>query len=79
MRRLNIDLLYLRANRNNFITQDLIISPDKSWGYIGFTSIALPSPYVLTCVHNNSKTLSQVSFKLGTHMYLGQEVNPSLR
>ena len=56
----------------------LIISPDESWGYIGFTSVVLP-PYVLTCVRDNSKTLSRISFKFGTHMYLGQERNPILR
>ena len=51
----------------------VIISPDESQGYIGFMSVMLLPPYVLTCVHDNSKTLSQISFKLGTHMYLGQE------
>ena len=34
---------------------------------------------VLTRVRSNSKTLSRISFKLGTHMYLGQEMNPILR
>ena len=57
---------------------ELIISPDESQGYIGFTSV-VPPPYVLICVRDNSKTLSQISFKLGTHMYLGQERNPILR
>ena len=58
-----------------------IISPDESRGYIGFRSVVPPPPlrYVLTCVRNNSKTLSRISFKLGTHMYLGQERNPILR
>ena len=55
----------------------IIISPDESQGYIGFTHVV--PPYVLTCVHDNSKTLSQISFKLGTHMYLGQERNAILR
>ena len=59
----------------------LIISPDESRGYIGFRSVSPPAPprYVLTCVHDNPKTLSRISFKLGTHMYLGQERNPILR
>ena len=68
--------------RLNFkMTQlSVIISPDESRGYIGFTSIVPPPPpYVLTCVRNNSKMLSRISFKLGTHMYLGQERNPILR
>ena len=51
----------------------IIISPDKSWGYTGFMSVVLPSLYFLTCVHDNSKTLSRILFKLGTHMYLGKE------
>ena len=55
----------------------LIISPNESWGYIGFTSDA-PPPYILTCVRDNSKMLSRISFQLGTHMYLGQERNPNL-
>ena len=56
----------------------LIISPDKSGGFIDFTFV-VPPPYVLTSVHDNSKRLSQISFKLGTHMYLVQERNPILR
>ena len=63
----------LKSAHNSLI----IISPDESRGYICFTSVA--SPHVLTCVRDNSKTLSQISFKLGTHMYLGQERNPILR
>ena len=55
-----------------------IISPDKSRGYIGFMSV-VPPLYILTCVRDNSKTLLRISFKLGTHMYLGQEKNPTLR
>ena len=58
-----------------------IISPDESRGYIGFRSVAPPPPpwYILTCVHDNSKTVLRISFKLSTHMYLGQERNPILR
>ena len=28
--------------------------------------------YILTCVCDNSKMLSHISFKLGTHMYFDQ-------
>ena len=68
-----INLLHSVLLGNN-----IIISPDESRGYIGFTSVA-PLPYILTCVRDNSKMLSQISFKLGTQMYLGQERNPILR
>ena len=48
----------------------VIISPGESLGYIGFMSIApRPLPYVFTCVHNNSKMLSRISFKLGTLVF----------
>ena len=52
------------------------ISIDKSRGYIGFTSVKPPLPYILTYLHDYSKTLLGVSFKLGTHTYLGQERKP---
>ena len=55
------------------------MSPDESQGYIGFRSVAPPPLYVWTCVRDNSRMLSRISFKLGTHMYLGQERNPILR
>ena len=32
--------------------------------------------YVLTCVCDNWKILSRISFQLDIHMYLGQERNP---
>ena len=57
----------------------IIISPDDSEGYTGFTSVAPPLPYILTCVSDNSKTLSPISFKLGTDMYLDWERNTNLR
>ena len=41
--------------------------PRRKSGYIGFTSIA--PPCVLTCVRDNSKSLSQISFKLDTHVF----------
>ena len=48
--------------------------------YIRFTSVAPPPPpYVLTCVQSNSKSLSWISFKCGTHMYLGKQNNAILR
>ena len=34
----------------------LVISPDKSLRYTGFTSVALPL-YILNCVRDNSKML----------------------
>ena len=61
------------------VDEMVIISPDESGGYIGFTSVASPPPYVLTCVRDNSKMISRISFKLGTHMYLCQERIPILR
>ena len=33
-------------------------------GYTGFTSVALQLPYVLSCVHNNSKALIWISSNL---------------
>ena len=55
----------------------VIISQDKSQAYIGFPSVA-PRPYVLTCVCDNSNILSWISFKLATHMNVGEKRNPIL-
>ena len=52
----------------------LIISPDKSRGYTGLTSVTSPLPYVLTCVRDNVKPLSRILFKCDTHVFgPGQE------
>ena len=72
-------LLYGIFSRLEILAHCIIISPDESRVYIGLTSVVPPPPHVLTCVRGNSKTLSRISFKLGTHMYLDQERNPILR
>ena len=48
---------------------NIILSTDKSRGYTGFTSVTWPVLYVLNCMRDNSKMLSRVSFKLGTHVF----------
>ena len=50
----------------------VIISLDKSQGYTGFTSV-VPPPYISTCACNNSKMLSQISFKLDRHVFKSGE------
>ena len=51
---------------NACCTKRIIISPDKSRGYTGFTSIPpLPLPmYVLTCVRNSSKSFHRFGSNL---------------
>ena len=51
----------------------IIISQDESRVYTDFTFVVLPPLYVLTCVHDNSKMVSQISFKLGTHVFVSGE------
>ena len=52
------------------------ISPDESRGNTGFISVPLLPKYILCMI---TQTLSKISIKLGTHMYLGQERKPILR
>ena len=48
-------MCYKQIPVDNISNLALIIFPDESRGYIGFTCIAPPPPYILICVRYNYK------------------------
>ena len=66
---------------NQVKKKEILISyiPCQKSGIYWFHVCCVTVLYVLTCVHDNSKTFSRISFKLGTHMCLGKRRHPIVR
>ena len=56
----------------------LIVSPDKSQGYLGFSTVTLP-PQRFPFGHDNLKNILVRPFKFGMWVYMGNATNPELQ
>ena len=53
----------------------LIVSPDESWGYLGFSKVTLPPPQRFPFGRNNLKNILVRPFKFDMWVYMDNATN----
>ena len=54
---------------------DLIVSPDESRGYLGFSTVTPPPPQRFPFGRDNLKNILVTTFKFGMWVYMGNATN----
>ena len=57
------------------LTIDIIVSPDKSRGYLGFSTVTPPPPQRFPFGRDNLKNILVRTFKFGMWVYMGNATN----
>ena len=65
----------LRINAINLILNCLVVSPDESRGYLGFSTVTPPPPQRFPFGRDNLKNILVRTFKFGMWVYMGNATN----